>query len=664
MKILFVFDDKIRVNKINLKDLGEIKVAYLFPLTSKTSVMNKVKGVLDDKKIRVEILNTSSIINQSADEIRNLYIKFIAELPERLRIKDRNLREYFATPDKIASLWWFSLVAEKNTIKSDSFNKMSQLHSIAKYAKKINAGHILYGATCNRLKKSLISYSHSKAITFQKIPTKLPHTLREVLYNFQGFCSLKHFLIALYTMYKMLSRAVVIKIKLRNIRKTKILKNPILIITQYPYIDIKAAMKGTFRNKYYPLLQEELERERRDIVWLAVYTQNNNITFNEALGYAEQFVKNGYNFYFLDEFLDFKDIISVVQTYVLGCFKFLKIRKNIPELHFFEEVDYNFFLLLKEEWYSSYVGSVAISGIVQYEKFKNIFGKHHFGDTCLYYFENHAWEKAMICARDHGKNNLKLLGYQHSTVARMLLNYFNHKSETSEEKVSFPLPKPDKIICNGNIPFNYMKESGWPDEYLCIAEAIRYNNIKYVNRIPWVSKKDIFLIALSIGFEESVVLLNFIYEGFMTYNSTNSFKIWIKPHPFLNIKRVLENTNIDFENTSFEIKEDPIENLLSMAKVVLAGGESGVSLEALAFGCKVISLNLPEGINMSSLRNVQSDCVIVASSSKELISIVNKQIFKLFDDNGSYKERESIMHNFFYLNTNIAKPEKLLKCIT
>ena len=663
MKIFIVFDDKIKINKINMKDLGEIKIAYLFPLTSKASVINKVRDVLDDKKIRVEILNTSSLINQSADEIRDLYIKFIAELPERLRIKDRNLRELFETPDKMASLWWFSLVAEKNTLKSDSFNKMSQLHSIAKYAKKINVGHILYGATCNRLKESLISYSHSKAIKFQQVPIENLRTLKEILRDFQIVSSLTHFFLALYYLYN-LSKSARIKKKLNNIRTERTLKKPILIITYYPNIDMESARKGVFRNKYYTLLQEELEKEGRDIVWIAIYGQNNRVSFKESLGFAEKFVRNGYNFYFIDEFLDYKDIASVVQTYVLGCFRFLKIRKSIPELHFLEGEDYNFFPLLREEWYTSYVGSVAIKGIIQYERFKNVFRNHYFGDRILYYFENHEWEKTMICARGHAKNNLKLLGYQHSTVPRMLLNYFNHKSETSEEKISFPLPKPDKIICNGNIPFNYMKESGWPDEYLCIAEAIRYDYIKHVNRIPWVSKKDIFLIALSIGFEESVVLLNFIYEGFMTYNSTNSFKIWIKPHPFLNIKRVLENTNIDFENTSFEIKEDPIENLLSMAKVVLAGGESGVSLEALAFGCKVISLNLPEGINMSSLRNVQSDCVIVASSSKELISIVNKQIFKLFDDNGSYKERESIMHNFFYLNTNIAKPEKLLKCIT
>ncbi len=68
-----------------------------------------------------------------------------------------------------------------------------------------------------------------------------------------------------------------IKKELKNIRKERILKKPILIITYYPNIDIESARKGVFRNKCYPLLQEELEKEGRDIVWIAVYVQNNNM---------------------------------------------------------------------------------------------------------------------------------------------------------------------------------------------------------------------------------------------------------------------------------------------------------------------------------------------------------------------------------------------------
>lgn len=656
MKVLFVFDDKVRINKINLKNVENMGTVYLYPLTSKVSVINKIKGVFNDKMIPVKVLNTSSIINQSADEIRNPYIKFIAELPERLRIKGRNLKEYFATPDKMASLWWFSLVAEKNTLKSDSFNKMSQLYSIAKYAKKINAGHILYGATCNRLKKSLISYSHSKAIKFQQIPTENSRTLKEILRDFQNVFSLTHFFFVLYHLYIILSKTAMIKKKLKNIRKEKTLKNPILIITYYPNIDIEAARKGIFRNKYYPLLQEELEKEGRDIVWIAVYVQNNRISFKESVGFAEKFVSNGYNFYFLDEFLDFKGLLSIIQTFALSCFKFLKIRKKIPELHFLEGEDYNFFPLLKEEWYSSYVGSVAISGIIQYERFKNMFSKHHFGDKCLYYFENHAWEKAMICARDYARINLKLFGYQHATVTRMLLNYFNHESETCEEKVSFPMPKPDKIICNGNIPFNYMRESGWSGNRLIRAEAIRYNNLQDKMPIDHKKKDDTVLVAFSIHFDESCAILNTVLEGL---GNEKRLKILIKTHPFLRVEKVLNKLDIDFKDIPFEIKDDPIEDILDASKVIIAG-ESGVVIEALAFGCRVIILDIPEMFNMSPLRHIKSNIVRIADSPYKLKEDVCEIVDdKNFSENFA-KEAEEIIKGFFYFNHASNRPVKLL----
>ncbi len=655
MKALFVFDDRVRINKIKLKNLQDIEAVYLYPLTSKVSFINEIKGVLYDKKIRVEVLNTSIIINQSADEIRNPYIKFIAELPERLRIKGRNLKEFFATPDKVTSLWWFSLVAEKNTIKSDSFNKLAQLHSIIKFAKKIDVGSIVYGATCNRLKNSLISYLHSNAIKFQQIPTENPRTLKEILRDFRGVFSLSHFLFALYHLYIFLSKTTVIKKKLRNIRKEKTLKSPIIIITHYPNIDIEAARKGIFKNKYYPLLQEELERKGRDIVWIAVYVQNNSIPFDRAISYAKNFVINGYNFYLLDEFLDFKSLLSVAQTFLLSCFKFLKIRKKIPELHFLEGEDYNFFPLLKEEWYSSYVGSVAISGIIQYERFKNMFGKHHFGDKCLYYFENHAWEKAMVCARDYARINLKLFGYQHATVTKMLLNYFNHESETSEEKVSFPMPKPDKIICNGDISFNYMRESGWSRNRLTIAEAIRYNSLRGDISNFW-KKDNIVLVVLSLSIAESCSILTTVLQGL---EDGKKLKVWIKTHPFLRVEEVLKKLDIDFKDFPFEIKNVHIEEILAKSKVVIAG-ESSVAIEALAFGCRVIILETPEMFNMSTIRHIKSNIIRIADSPYKLKEDVCEIVEdKNFSENFA-REAEEIVKGFFYFNHASNRPVKLL----
>jgi surface carbohydrate biosynthesis protein (TIGR04326 family) len=663
MKALFIFDDKVKSGKIKLKNVENIEVAYLFPLTSKASVINKIKSVLNDNNIRVEVLNTSSIINQSANEIRNRYIKFIAELPVRLRFKGVDLKEFFATPDKMATLWWFSLVAEKNTAKTDSYNKLSQLHSVVKYAKKINAEHILYGTTCNLLKRSLISYSRSKSIKFQQIPTENLYTLRELSHNLQKFHFLNHFLLGLWHLCIILSSAVVIKKKLKKIRKEKILKNPILIVTYYPGIDIEAARKGVFKNKFYPLVQEELEREGRNIVWVALYLQNDSISFKESVDFAEKFVKNGYNFYFIEEFLDFKGLLRTVQAFALSCFKYLKIRKRIPELHFLEGEDYNFFQLLKNEWYMSFVGSAAISGIVYYERFKNMFRNHYFGDRDLYYFENHAWEKAMIAARDCCQGNMKIIGYQHATVSRMLLNYFNHESETSDKEYSFPMPKPDKIICNGDISYNYLEESGWSDDRLCKAEAIRYNNLLHRAPINLVGKEDIVLVVFSINLNESCAILNNVLEGL---RNEERLKIIIKTHPFLGVEveEVLSRLKMDLRDILFEFVDDHIEDLLAISKVVIAG-ESGVSVEAFAFGCRVIILDIPEIINMSPLRYIKSDLVRTVDSPDKLRENIYKSIndYNLSKGHVLEEAAEKIIKSFFNINYESNIPVELLKVL-
>src|SRR4030067_3510913 len=615
MKALFIFDDKVRINKIKLEKLKNIKTVYLYPLTSKMSITRKITEVFHNSEIRVEVLNTSMLINQFADKIRARYIKLIAELPERIKIKGQNLKELFATPDQVTSLWWFSLIAEKNTLKTDNFNKIAQLHSIAKTAKEIDAKYIFYGTVCNRLKSSLKLYSYSNSIIFLHIPTKKLRSLKNIVYDFQGTLFLKHMLFALYNLWLFFLRARKIKKKLKKMRGEKILLNPILIITYYPNIDIDTAKDGIFKNKYYPLLQDELERKGKNIIWIAMYMQHNNVSFDECIDYAIKFVKNGYDFYFLEEFLDLKGLLRALQIYILSSIRFLGIRKKIDGLHLLEGEDYNFYPIMKEEWYSSFAGSVALRGIIYYEIFKNIFHAHNLADTCLYYFENHSWEKTLVCARDCVQKKIELFGYQHATVSRMLLNYFNHESETREGNDLFPMPRPDKVICNGNLPYHYMRESGWSGNRLVKAEAIRYNYLK--KNLPYnnfTRKKDIVLVCFSINIDESCAILNAVLDGL---GDEKKIKVWIKAHPFLKVDKVLSNLGIKLKDLPFEVKDEPINYLLASSKVVIAG-QSGVSVEALAFGCKIVILDIPEMINMSPLRYIESSAIRIADSPRKL----------------------------------------------
>lgn len=126
MKILFVFDCCTETGNIDKLNLNEGDTVYLFPLISKVSEIAVLLNNIKSRGCQSETIQTAKNINLAADNLRNRYIKFIADMPNLVRHRDKNLKELFAI-DKYATLWWFSLISEKNTYKSDAFNRLVQL---------------------------------------------------------------------------------------------------------------------------------------------------------------------------------------------------------------------------------------------------------------------------------------------------------------------------------------------------------------------------------------------------------------------------------------------------------------------------------------------------------------------------------------------------------
>ena len=57
---------------------------------------------------------------------------------------------------------------------------------------------------------------------------------------------------------------------------------------------------------------------------------------------------------------------------------------------------------------------------------------------------------------------------------------------------------------------------------------------------------------------------------------------------------------IDLRNRDYTIKHNPINELLKSAKVLIVGS-SGVAIEALALGCRVINVVLSDNMTVSYL---------------------------------------------------------------
>jgi surface carbohydrate biosynthesis protein (TIGR04326 family) len=268
------------------------------------------------------------------------------------------------------------------------------------------------------------------------------------------------------------------------------------------------------------------------------------------------------------------------------------------------------------------------------------------------------WEKALICAKKATGSGIDLYGYQHGTVSRMLLNYFNDPCEIFDSG-PYAMPQPDKIICNGHLPYDYMRESGWPEEKLSVVETLRYNHLIKVLETKWNKKKDVILLAFSISAEESSAILTVACEAF---KDAGDREIWVKSHPFLDLNKVFKLAGILPEDLPFQIKEGPIEDFLADARVIVSG-ESGVTIEALAFGCEVVIVNVPEWINMSPLRYVKTDMVRVAGSPEELKRAVDDVFAKEYRRETYAVEAGKIINDFFCLDKSSNIPSRFLKLL-
>lgn len=603
---------------------------------------------------RVEMLESPKLISAAADEVRNKYIEFVAGLPAAVKRDGKNLKEYFAI-DACASLWWFSLIAEKNTFKSDVFHRLAQLHSITDIVRSEGVGKILLICSSRKLRNALAEYAAERAAAFEELPADTDRGLKRRLREGQGFFFLKHFSLAVFSLFELIARAWRIRRRLSGLSRRPAREGSLVFVTYYPNMDIELAKKGVFKNRYCPYLQDAAESGGMDLAWIAMYVRNNAVALDEAVGYAEGFINNGSCMMFPEEYISLRLLITVALGMFVSSIKFLAVERSIRRAHSFD--GYNFYPLFVDDWYASFTGSAGYLGLLYYRVFKRML-KEVSGRKCLYYCEMQAWERALLSAREAVRSDMTLLGYQHATVSPMFLNYFNGPGEINDSGVH-ALPKPDKIICNGPLTYRNFLACGWPESRLYVAEALRYFHLREQASLNRSEKERVVLVAFSIDAEESSALLSNVYEALKDLRDT---EVWIKSHPFLSCRKVLELSGLQLDEGRFKIKDSPVGELLPHSRIVVAG-ESGVSLEALAFGCSVILINAPEVVNMSPLRGIESYLIHEVFSPEELRQQVEAVLYGEQDMEKAAAEAWKILNDFFCLDDKSDTPVKFMKLL-
>lgn len=658
--LLIIFDENVDVNSFR-KELAALrpKSAYLFPLSSNWRLIYEIESAtknLFGTNIKIKSIESAELIDKEVDVLRKKVSKWSADLGDFV-IVGKSIKEWFLFPKEEVSTWWFSLLSEKNTLKTNVFFRLAQLQTLD----KIISSNWFDFCVCSVSEKpfSLAIEMLCKRHSINMLPIsslKRKKSFREEIKPYLNKNNSTNFILkALVRLRIRILRGARAKLVMGSVKnRIKIFDNSILFVSYFPAVDEESAKKGILRNKYAIPLQEKLSEMEKNIIWIWMYVFLDGHSYRDALMLAKKFTKNGEINFLLDEFVSLKVLFRVLALWLRQIRIFLKLKRLIPEEVLYENLSIpEGVIFIKNLMAESFIGWTGLEGILFFELYKKVFS--YFPDVpyCIYYTEMHAWAKALNAAKKLKAPQIKSIGFQHTNVSRNFFHYFHHPCEVGEGK-SISLPLPNILACNGDIPLSLMARCGYPN--IRKVEAIRHLYLSDCLNNPDFSKKeDIVLIAGSMDSQVTRALISLFYEAF---SKPQEFKVWLKGHPALPLEQVLKELDINPDNSGYVVKHDPINKLIKVVRIVFVG-DSTVALEGLASGCVVILPVFADHMFMSPLAGFEKYYIRI-SDPAELKNIIERII--------GYKERKEefadikkFILSYWCLDKSLKRWEKLLK---
>lgn len=529
------------------------------------------------------------------------YLKYIYNLGKN------GLINIFKFTGESFSLWWFSLIAEKLTFKTDSYDR-------------------------------LIFYLLSP----EKKPIKKP--IRKLIRE----SALFQFFIGFYSLYSFIRKAIYAKIFIKNFkrRQADLFNSDYTIVSYFPLLDKNKVENDVFENKYIAPFHRLLERKRKGkYAHVCMFVDIDRFNFKDAVRLVNRFSKTQ-SIFLLEEFFKFRHIFSILFYYLYLSFLFIfninRIKKNI--LYEYEGKNYNVWHIFKNDFYTSFCGPILASSLWYIFIFKELTSRLKKNSKVICMCEMQWWEKALyIYAK---KNGLISIGYQHTIVPELLLNYFNYPDEIGASTgESEKCPLPDYMATVGDIPADLFKKYGWPDERVFVWGAQRFESLKGIDKLfnPLEYKENYFICAFSISISEAERILLLLEKAFK--EAVVNYKIYLKSHPAINLQQIIKKLGLKLNPEVFELTEVHLDRSMQKAKGIIVT-ESSSCLYALAFGSPVIVPRFENRIDCNPLSYI-SNIPIYADSAEDLRNICD-QIVNLPESPVIDEQIKKFLNDYLY----------------
>jgi hypothetical protein len=365
---------------------------------------------------------------------------------------------------------------------------------------------------------------------------------------------------------------------------------------------------GEFESPYFGRLPRFVSDDGRNVVYIA------ELFLPPALR-SRCLNQGDFKFIFLDDYINLWSMVrSSLSIFSISSFtgsplKILLLREIVHE---FSSLSFPFEIL-------QYVAFKRCLKEIKQER-----------ATIIYPFENQPWDKMLCIAAKELDKDIKLIGYQHSTVSLSLLNYFLGVGECSN------MPLPHLIVTNGEYTLNLLRDAGYGETELVNGGALRY---EYINKIDkgWGRKNGAsktILVAMTYSRSLTEELLISLFDAFVDLGG-EEIRFVIKFHPEV----PLESLRIQLPAwpAYFQKTDKPIPEILPEVNLVIYSS-STVGLEALLHGVPVVRYCSEHSLDLDPLGAF--DETMIRSCSEENLREV---ILSVLKQGSSYATQQSAL---------------------
>jgi surface carbohydrate biosynthesis protein (TIGR04326 family) len=537
-----------------------------------------IEQQVGDKGQRLAI---GSQLQEIAHSLRQPYIDYIG----KLSIANNSLS------------WWVGCLSEKNPWVSKTFLYACYIRLCQTILNSGGQETLVFIGENKTIRKgifgNLVDLPHYEILRIELPWRDLLSTIR----NTGRLAFLKVYLSVLTIYHILLAR----RYRLKLTANQKLQEGEGLCLL-YNWVDPRSFdANGEYRDNYFGGLAHHLRNKGKRV--LIVPHILPTVPYRQTL---KKLASSNSSFLIPESFLTVSD----------ACRIFIKTILNIPKKRAFpafEGIDISGIIMndLIKEWGSNNIAS----NLLLYEAVKRLKKAGIPIGTFIYPYENQVWEKAYCLALRKFYPSARIIGYQHSTVPKMLLNHFFSKDELPI------LPFPDKVITNGKYTERLFKESGYDPAKVVRGGAIRF--LSLVNREKHtIVRKDslnpVILVTPSIDKNETIEL---VWKVLRAFGQMKQYKIVFKFHPDCPYRFIAREIGILPKH--FIVSDKPTGELLQESHVLLYTC-TATSIEAIALSVPVLHIKSDFTIDRDNLSDFPSSIRESVSTRDEIVKATER----------------------------------------